>query len=110
MAVPLCNRANCSHRTADCPGFIDIDSVHPKMFYIDGNLYLSGRSAYNSCGIFCRFGLEKISEQALEGEPMKLEIVELSKSYKKGKRALDCFTATLTPGVYGLLGPNGAGS
>jgi len=40
---------------------------------------------------------------------MKLEIKELSKSYKKGKRALDAFSAGLTPGVYGLLGPNGAG-
>lgn len=40
---------------------------------------------------------------------MKLEITGLSKSYKKGKRALDQFTAALTPGVYGLLGPNGAG-
>lgn len=40
---------------------------------------------------------------------MKLEMTELSKSYKKGKRALDQFTAALTPGVYGLLGPNGAG-
>lgn len=40
---------------------------------------------------------------------MKLEIRELSKSYKKGKPALDGFSADLTSGVYGLLGPNGAG-
>lgn len=50
---------------------------------------------------------------------MKLEIIELSKTYGKGlrrregrsggKRALDGFSASLTPGVYGLLGPNGAG-
>lgn len=40
---------------------------------------------------------------------MKLEMTGLSKSYKKGKRALDDFTAVLSPGVYGLLGPNGAG-
>lgn len=40
---------------------------------------------------------------------MKLEIKELSKTYKKGKKALNCFSATLTPGVYGILGPNGAG-
>lgn len=41
---------------------------------------------------------------------MKLEIKNINKSYKKGTvKALDDFTVTLTPGVYGLLGPNGAG-
>lgn len=41
---------------------------------------------------------------------MKLEINNLSKTYKKGAvKALDAFSITLTPGVYGLLGPNGAG-
>ena len=41
---------------------------------------------------------------------MKLEIHNLTKAYKKGAvKALDGFTAILTPGVYGLLGPNGAG-
>lgn len=40
----------------------------------------------------------------------KLEIKNISKTYKKGSvKALDNFTITLTPGVYGLLGPNGAG-
>lgn len=39
-----------------------------------------------------------------------LEIKNINKAYKKGSvKALDDFTATLTPGVYGLLGPNGAG-
>lgn len=39
-----------------------------------------------------------------------LEIKNISKTYKKGAvKALDDFTVTLTPGVYGLLGPNGAG-
>ena len=41
---------------------------------------------------------------------MKLEIVNLNKTYKGGKvKALQDFSITLTPGVYGLLGPNGAG-
>ena len=41
---------------------------------------------------------------------MKLEIKNISKTYKKGTvKALDDFSVTLTPGVYGLLGPNGAG-
>ena len=41
---------------------------------------------------------------------MKLEINNISKTYKKGTvKALDDFSVTLTPGVYGLLGPNGAG-
>jgi len=41
---------------------------------------------------------------------MKLEIKNLSKTYKKGAvKALDDFSVTLTSGVYGLLGPNGAG-
>lgn len=41
---------------------------------------------------------------------MKLEIKNISKTYKSGKvKALDNFSITLTPGVYGLLGPNGAG-
>lgn len=40
----------------------------------------------------------------------KLEIRNISKTYKKGTvKALDDFSVTLTPGVYGLLGPNGAG-
>ena len=39
-----------------------------------------------------------------------LEIKNITKTYKKGSvKALDDFTAALTPGVYGLLGPNGAG-
>lgn len=41
---------------------------------------------------------------------MKLEIKNISKTYKKGTvKALDDFSVSLTPGVYGLLGPNGAG-
>ena len=41
---------------------------------------------------------------------MRHEIKNLSKTYKKGVvKALDDFSVTLTPGVYGLLGPNGAG-
>lgn len=40
----------------------------------------------------------------------KLEIKNISKTYKKSTvKALDDFSVTLTPGVYGLLGPNGAG-
>lgn len=40
----------------------------------------------------------------------KLEIKNISKTYKKGTvKALDNFNVTLTSGVYGLLGPNGAG-
>lgn len=39
-----------------------------------------------------------------------LEIKNINKTYKKGAvKALNDFTVTLTPGVYGLLGPNGAG-
>lgn len=39
-----------------------------------------------------------------------LEIHNISKTYKKGAvKALDDFSVSLTPGVYGLLGPNGAG-
>ena len=40
---------------------------------------------------------------------MELQIKNVSKSYGKSKRALDDFSLTLTPGVYGLLGANGAG-
>lgn len=41
---------------------------------------------------------------------MRLEIRNVSKSYRRGKvKALDDFSLFLTPGVYGLLGPNGAG-
>ena len=40
----------------------------------------------------------------------ELVIKNISKTYKKGAiKALDDFSVTLTPGVYGLLGPNGAG-
>ena len=39
-----------------------------------------------------------------------LEIKNINKTYKKGTvKALDDFSVTLTPGVYGLLGPSGAG-
>ena len=39
-----------------------------------------------------------------------LEIKNVNKTYKKGYvKALNNFSAELTPGVYGLLGPNGAG-
>jgi ABC-2 type transport system ATP-binding protein len=41
---------------------------------------------------------------------MLLSLDNVSKSYSKGKiKALDRFTAELSPGIYGLLGPNGAG-
>lgn len=41
---------------------------------------------------------------------MELKINNLSKTYKGGRvKALNDFSVTLTPGVYGLLGPNGAG-
>lgn len=40
----------------------------------------------------------------------ELKIQNLNKTYKKGSlKAIDNFSVTLTPGVYGLLGPNGAG-
>lgn len=39
---------------------------------------------------------------------MELRFDGVSKQYKKMK-ALDNFTAVMTPGIYGLLGPNGAG-
>ena len=39
---------------------------------------------------------------------MELSIDRLTKHYGR-KIAVDCVSATLTPGVYGLLGANGAG-
>lgn len=41
---------------------------------------------------------------------MELKINNVTKTYGRGqKTALDEFTATFTPGIYGILGPNGAG-
>lgn len=40
---------------------------------------------------------------------MELNIENVSKVYGKDKWALQDFSLTLTPGVWGLLGPNGAG-
>lgn len=40
---------------------------------------------------------------------MELVIERVSKTYRRGVRALDRFDLTLRPGVVGLLGPNGAG-
>jgi len=40
---------------------------------------------------------------------MTLKIMNLSKSYIKNVYALNNFSYTFAPGVYGLLGPNGAG-
>ena len=39
---------------------------------------------------------------------MELSLDRLTKHYKS-KMAVDCISATMTPGVYGLLGANGAG-
>ncbi|ARF79685.1 ABC transporter ATP-binding protein [Kitasatospora aureofaciens] len=39
----------------------------------------------------------------------ELQILDLTKEYRGGKRAVDSFTLTLRPGVLGLLGANGAG-
>ena len=52
--------------------------------------------------------MARISEKK-ESKMMKLELKNLTKSYEKGKIALDHFSAALEPGVCGLLGPNGAG-
>ncbi len=43
-----------------------------------------------------------------DGKVMELKTTDLTKDYGK-KRALDAFTYTFEPGIYGLLGPNGAG-
>src|SRR5258708_18887710 len=40
---------------------------------------------------------------------MKLEIENVSKTYRGSAKALRNFTLELGPGVLGLLGPNGAG-
>ena len=40
---------------------------------------------------------------------IRLEAVNLTKSYDKKTKALDSFSFAFTEGVYGLLGPNGAG-
>ncbi|MFJ7249156.1 ATP-binding cassette domain-containing protein [Kitasatospora sp. NPDC098652] len=39
----------------------------------------------------------------------ELQILDLTKEYRGGKRAVDSFSLTLRPGVLGLLGANGAG-
>ena len=39
-----------------------------------------------------------------------LELIDVTKVYKGGKRAVDGMTMRLGPGMLGLLGPNGAGS
>ncbi|HEX6340727.1 ABC transporter ATP-binding protein [Umezawaea sp.] len=38
-----------------------------------------------------------------------LELLDVTKVYRGGKRAVDGVTLTLNPGMIGLLGPNGAG-
>ncbi|MEV7771718.1 ABC transporter ATP-binding protein [Kitasatospora sp. NPDC086791] len=38
-----------------------------------------------------------------------LELIDITKVYKGGKRAVDGMTMHLNPGMLGLLGPNGAG-
>jgi ABC-2 type transport system ATP-binding protein len=38
-----------------------------------------------------------------------LELIDVSKVYRGGKRAVDHMTLRLGPGLLGLLGPNGAG-
>lgn len=40
---------------------------------------------------------------------MELRIEHLTKTYPNGVRALDNFSLTIGPGMFGLLGPNGAG-
>ncbi|NGN66660.1 ABC transporter ATP-binding protein [Streptomyces sp. A7024] len=38
-----------------------------------------------------------------------LELIDIAKTYRGGKRAVDGITLRLAPGMVGLLGPNGAG-
>ncbi|WP_419996217.1 ABC transporter ATP-binding protein [Streptomyces boninensis] len=38
-----------------------------------------------------------------------LELIDIAKTYRGGKRAVDGITLRLEPGMLGLLGPNGAG-
>ncbi|WP_223160751.1 ATP-binding cassette domain-containing protein [Salinispora cortesiana] len=38
-----------------------------------------------------------------------LELIDITKIYAKGKRAVDGMTLRMQPGMLGLLGPNGAG-
>ncbi|MFI0723249.1 ABC transporter ATP-binding protein [Streptomyces sp. NPDC021224] len=38
-----------------------------------------------------------------------LELIDVTKTYRGGKRAVDGITLRLAPGMLGLLGPNGAG-
>jgi ABC-2 type transport system ATP-binding protein len=42
-------------------------------------------------------------------EAKMLELIDVSKIYRDGKRAVDGVTLRLEPGLTGLLGPNGAG-
>jgi ABC-2 type transport system ATP-binding protein len=39
----------------------------------------------------------------------KLELINISKTYRNGVKALDEVSLTITNGMFGLLGPNGAG-
>jgi ABC-2 type transport system ATP-binding protein len=57
-----------------------------------------------------KYEIYNLSFKAKEVVNMELALNCISKTYKKGSvKALDNFSVTLTPGVYGLLGPNGAG-
>jgi ABC-type multidrug transport system, ATPase component len=57
-----------------------------------------------------KYEIYNLSFKAKEVVNMELALNLISKTYKKGSvKALDNFSVTLTPGVYGLLGPNGAG-
>jgi ABC-2 type transport system ATP-binding protein len=46
---------------------------------------------------------------ALRNGPMDLEISDVTKVYRGGKRAVSGISMKIGPGVLGLLGPNGAG-
>lgn len=49
-----------------------------------------------------------MTEERINNMEVKLEFKHVTKQYGE-KKALDDFSAVLTPGIYGLLGPNGAG-
>ena len=74
-------------------------------------LWGTDRIFNTACSSGIRFyssSVARISEKK-ESKMIKMELKNLTKSYEKGKIALDHFSAALEPGVYGLLGPNGAG-
>ena len=67
-AYPVCDRANCTHDSSDCPAYLSMMTfyIYMPIFYYDGNLYLLGHEEDDGVE---RVYLYQISPKTLKRRP-----------------------------------------